>query len=192
MQPLAPAPVIPRSAPPSRSILMLTEQDNSTILATYDTANFLRVYRVRVNWNVPTDFKDNQAAQLNPSLEVTAILSQDSSIPITIASADTPSATNLEPLQRIQLTHLDISPVAPENRTHNPTYPTVMATFALLPPASSVQLLDSSQQYRHATAVICRWQVRTGATNSLSSCFDQLTQKKKSTSAAKPQVSLSS
>ena len=161
------------------------------LLVTYDVSKSLRVFRIKIDWNTPADLKENPTAQVKPVLEVSALLFQNSCLPTSQLSSNATPHTTIESSQRVQLSQLEITPAAPESRTHDPTYPTVMAIFTLLPPAGSIQLLDVSQQYQHASSLVCRWQIRAGATDTLSPCFDQLTQKKKATSAAKPRVRLS-
>lgn len=134
------------------------------LLATYDIARRLKVYRIRIDWNFkppakPT--KDNPGPVVltapNPILDFQAVILEDSCCPSTLTVDQNGNPVlGIDNLNAYQLTHLDFVPYLPDKPLQHP-YPTIMATFASQN-TSSPLIYD---RHHNASSVICRWHYKT-------------------------------
>jgi mediator of RNA polymerase II transcription subunit 16 len=178
-------------------------KESSLLLIAYQVSGSLRLFRIKVNWNLPVDQKDGQLGQQAtspPSLDVSALLEENNCCPTSIFAVDqdNPSNPALDNQNSYQLTYLELLPNAPEyGKDIAQGQASIMAIFTILPPRvmldssdpSGVMLNTStSHQYQQATSIISRWQLRKGVQDKLPSCFEQLSVKKMSTTAITPRV----
>lgn len=118
--------------------------------------------------------------QLTAALVSESLLVENVCVPTLVTSFDS-SAADAEQSPTFGLTQLSMIPAAPDDRTHNPTFLTIAATFATIQTSAGPSMISNAQvQF----SVICRWQIRDGQQNTLSPCFDSLSVKKKAASAA--------
>jgi hypothetical protein len=145
-----------------------------------------------INWNMPPKTESeqqNQAAIPNPSLDVKALLEENSFCPANLPNhgQDDGSNGHIDATYSFQLTKLLFVPLAPDQGTREPTQRTIVAVFTVVPPHSPL-LMDTSHQWQQATSILCRWEVQRDLSDKLSPCFDQLTVKKKSAGGVPPRV----
>lgn len=116
--------------------------------------------------------------QLAAALVSEALLVENVCVPTLVTGFDD-SVPDVEQSPTFGLTQLSMIPAAPDDRTHNPTFLTIAATFAVTQASSGSPIVSTLIQ----SSVICRWQIRDGQQNTLSPCFDSLSVKKKAVSA---------
>jgi hypothetical protein len=153
-----------------------------------------RIYQLKINWNMPAktdNEQQNQAATPNPSLDVKALLEENEFFPSHLPNHGQEDTTNghLDSSYSFTLTELLFVPVAPNQGTKELTQTTILGVYAVIPPANHL-LMDTSHQWQQATSIACRWEVQRNLSDKLSSCFDQLSVKKKATNGVQPRVSI--
>ncbi|KAF2430482.1 hypothetical protein EJ08DRAFT_235033 [Tothia fuscella] len=174
--------------------------DNSLLLVAHQLSGSLRLFRIQVNWNSAANQDDGQPVEYSfssPTLEVSALLEEDSCLPTNTLAFDQHNSVDatLVAHNSYQLTSLELLPNPPEfGKESSHGLATIMAVFTVLPPPPiifdsidpSVLLPDTTKQYQRATSVISRWNLIKGAQNKLPPCFEHLSVKKKSTTAIAP------
>jgi hypothetical protein len=176
---------------------------DALLLAAYQVRRSLRIYQIRINWNLPPKPENEQQAQAqaqaqtanpNPTLEIRSLIEEDSFSPLTLPTQDqepSTTATNgTHPEYAFNLSKLLFVPPAPEQGMKEGSVHTVVGVFNVIPPRQEGMMLEASQQWGQASSVLARWEVQGGLADKLSPCFDQLSVKKKGTSGVAPRVCL--
>ena len=136
----------------------------------------LRLYRVRINWNMPPNPKQIPPTQLSPipTLQVRHVKIEHHCAPFRPAGYSEGSITGPAPKDSSQayLSHLELLPVAPESKHKDPTYPTIMAIFSCVQGNN-----NNSQQFQEPFSIISRWELH-NENQTLHSSFGQLSSKK--------------
>ncbi|KAF2866785.1 mediator complex, subunit Med16 [Massariosphaeria phaeospora] len=157
-----------------------SNNDNTLLLATYNSSGQLHLYRVEVSWNLQPQ-KAGQTLKVfdKPTLQVTDVTPEDYCYPTSPTVVNGDMDNQSEPRIRIpaQLTHLSFLPVTPEQ--NDGTMPTIQAIFST---PSNVVSLDQSQQ-QSPFSIIVKLEVHQTLQNQLHSNLDKVTSKKKSVSA---------
>lgn len=157
------------------------------LLITYNAACCLQLYRVTIKWNLPQTSND---APPSATMTTSCLLKEDDCLPSrTSSSGGDTFATDLRDVPS-QLTHLEFVPAAPEQGGGGPTPPTVIAAFASVSSNPTISLGTAHPQPT-PTGIISRWELHQQTHGVLHGSFDQLTLKKKSTSAVGNRVSRS-
>jgi len=151
-----------------------SNNDSSLLLAAYDVAQRLHMYRVETSWNVPTDKRSTTPFD-KPGLHTTLISIEDDCRPVNQVSHDLTTGTESSGPIAAQLTHLNFLPITPDQE--DGSLPTIQAVFCHPPNLVSVDQL-SSQEANHS--ILVRWQVHQVQQAQLHSSLDQVTSKKKS------------
>lgn len=139
----------------------------------------------------PDTEQQNAAATPNPTLGVRALIEEDAFCPNMLPSTgqdDSEANGHLDPSYAFNLSKLLFMPPAPEQGTKDATVHTIVGVFATVPPPAGM-MMDVGLQWAQAGSVVGTWEVQTGLADRLSSCFDQLSVKKKGTSGVAPRVS---
>ena len=155
--------------------------DNSLLLVIHTLSCQLRLYRIHIKWNAPSNPKQIPPPQLSPTptLQVRRVKIEHHCAPIRSANDLEGSITGADPRNSSQafLCHLEFLPSAPESRHREPTYPTVMAIFSCVQNSN-----NSSQQPQEPFSVVSRWELHT-ENQSLHSSFNKLASKRSSSSS---------
>jgi mediator of RNA polymerase II transcription subunit 16 len=165
---------------------------DSLILAAYQVRGTLRVYQVKIQWNMPPKTENeqqNQQATPNPALDVKALTEENAFCPASLPSVNQDEMSNghIDSSYSYNLSKLLFVPPTPEQGTRVSNGHVVFAVFTILPPSSGM-MMDVSQQWGQATSVCAAWEVQAGQSDQLSSCFDQLSVKKKAATGAPTRV----
>ncbi|KAL5118285.1 Mediator of RNA polymerase II transcription subunit 16 [Pleosporales sp. CAS-2024a] len=152
--------------------------DATLLLAAYDVARRLHLYRVEMAWNVPQDKRASNAAPFEkPGLHVSLLSIEDDCSPTAYINTDLNNGTEHRVATAAQLTHLIFLPTTPEEG--DGTLPTIHALFCRPPNIVSV---DQLQPQESPYSVLVRWEVHQVQQNQLHSSLDQVTSKKKNIS----------
>ncbi len=132
----------------------------------------LRLYRVQINWNIPSNPKQIPPTQFSPipTLQIRHVKLEHHCAPIRSLNDSDGAITGAgsrDPSQAY-LSHLELVPMAPESKHRNPTYPTIVAIFSCVHNDN-----NSSQQFQEPFSIISRWELRS-TNQSLHSSFGQL------------------
>ena len=156
------------------------------------------VVNCRINWNMPprTDNEQQNAqATPNPMLDVKALIEEDAFCPLqtsTSSPQNDSSPSSSSTTDSFNLSKLIFLPPSPEVGSKNPTNAhTIIGVFTTVPPPPSQatgMMPDVGSQWGQANSVIARWEVHGGLQDRISSCFDQLSNKKKGTSGVPARV----
>lgn len=153
-----------------------SNNDNNLLLAAYDVARRLHLYRVETAWNVPPEKRNANAGPFDkPSLHVSLISIEDECNPLSLTSNDLSNGTESRGTAAAQLTHLSFLPVTPEQ--DDGSYPTIQAIFCCPP---NIIYFDQLQPQETPHSVIVKWEVYHVQQNQLHTSLDQVTSKKKS------------
>ncbi len=141
----------------------------------------LRLYRIHVKWNLPTNPKQVPPTQLSPiaTLHIRRVKIEQHFAPSRSANDAEGSVTGADSRNLFQtfLSHLELLPSAPESRHREPTYPTIMAVFSCVNNSNNI-----SQQLQEPFSIISRWELRT-ENQTLHSSFDKLASKRNNASS---------
>lgn len=164
-------------------------------MVTYDTRHCLRLYKIKIDWamqqNQPQEGQQQQPAKVvNPTLKVTAAKLDTNCMP---TSSDLPETGDLSAFgasdsSQYMLTHLElITPSSDHNQAdQQKLFPSVVTVFKNV--SSILPTLTSTPAPAHlsATTLMWTWEMQPAHHSTLSSAFDQLAAKKKSTGSVKP------
>ncbi|OAK98756.1 hypothetical protein IQ06DRAFT_337254 [Phaeosphaeriaceae sp. SRC1lsM3a] len=160
-----------------------SNSDNTLLLAAYDVARRLHLYRVEITWNVPSDKRNASAGPFEkPGLHASLLSIDGNCGPVTFSAGDLSSDTEPRIPAAAQLTHLDFMPVTPEEG--DGSLPTIQAVFCRPP---NIGLFDQMQVQENPHSVLVRWEVHHKQQNQLHPSLDQVTSKKKSIGSISPQ-----
>ena len=158
--------------------------DNTLLLATYDLAGRIDLYRITTRWNIPPPKQGQPPKPFPPpSLEVISLAFQENCLPMAVPSIDQEPNHPTEAKLRLNahITHFNFLPSTPEQGGRPEqgarTVPTIHAVFATPPTVSS---LDQSQSHHSRCSVVARWEFEEKQANILHSSLDKVTLKKKS------------
>ncbi|KAH8731138.1 mediator complex, subunit Med16 [Phaeosphaeriaceae sp. PMI808] len=160
-----------------------SNNDNNLLLAAYDVAQRLHLYKVEPVWNVPENRAADAGPIEKPVLHVSLISTEDDCNPINLVDSDISNGIELRDKITAKLTHLNFLPITPEEDIE--TLPTIQAIFCHPP---NVISFDQLQPQEPLHSVIVRWEVhQTSALQQqrLHPTLDQVTSKKKSISSVK-------
>jgi mediator of RNA polymerase II transcription subunit 16 len=161
-----------------------SNNDNTLLLAAYDVARRLHLYRVEISWNVPPEKRNANAVPFDkPGLQVSLISIEDDCNPISLSSDDMSSGTESRGAAAAQLSHFNFLPSTPEES--DGTTPTIQAIFCRPPNTVS---FDQLQPQENPHSIIVRWEVQHTPQNQLHSSLDQVTSKKKSVSSVTTKI----
>jgi mediator of RNA polymerase II transcription subunit 16 len=156
-----------------------SNNDNSLLLAAYDVARRLHLYRVEVAWNVPQEKRTANAGPFDkPGLHVSLLSIEDDCDPISLIDSDLTNGTEQRSAAAAQLTHLNFLPTTPEEG--DGTLPTIQAVFCRPP---NIIPVDQLQPQEHPYSVIVRWEAHQTQQTQLHPSLDQVTSKKKAVSS---------
>lgn len=152
--------------------------DNALLLVVHTLSRHLRIYRIHIKWNLPSNPNQVPLTQLSPvpALQVRRVQIEHHCAPARSANDVDGLISGADPGNSSQafLSHLELLPSAPESRHREATYPTVMAVF------SSVQHSNhSSQQHQEPFSIVSRWELHS-ENQTLHTSFDKLASKKNS------------
>ncbi|KAL6704016.1 Mediator of RNA polymerase II transcription subunit 16 [Coniothyrium glycines] len=156
-----------------------SNNDNTLLLAAYDTQRRIYLYRVETVWNVPQEKRNPSSGPFErPTLQVSLLAIEDNCDPVDISNNDLGNSTESRGAAAAQLTHLNFLPVTPEQ--NDGSIPTIQAIFCKPPNLASFDQLGS-QDLPHS--IIVRWEVHQTQQSQVHSSLDQVTSKKKSVSS---------
>lgn len=156
-----------------------SNNDSSLLLAAYDVARRLHLYRVEVTWNVSQEKRNaNNGLFDKPGLHVSLLSIEDNCDPVGLISGDLSNGTEQRSAASAQLTHFNFLPTTPEE--DDGTLPTIQAVFCHPPNIVSFGQLQTQE---NAYSVIARWQIHHAQQSQLHPSLDQVTSKKKSVSS---------
>jgi mediator of RNA polymerase II transcription subunit 16 len=156
-----------------------SNNDNTLLLAAYDVARRLHLFRVEATWNVPPEKRNANAGPFDkPGLQVSLISIEDYCNPIGLTSDDLSNGTETRDAVAAQLTHFSFLPSTPEEG--DGSTPTIQAIFCRPPNTVS---FDQLQPQENPHSIIVRWEVLHTPQTQLHSSLDQVTSKKKSVSS---------
>lgn len=168
--------------------------DKHMQLVTYDSHYTLRLYTVEVNWGASKDAQESQgkSLSLNPSLKVSPVDVEPHCVPNGTDQTDPADMAGLGLGDGIHyvLTHLEIVPPALDTGSAGQRLNSVLAVFKNVPlviPSTNDGTQPSSLS---PSTLVWTWQLQPATTGNLSSSFDQLSAKKKSTDSVKTKSSL--
>ncbi|KAI9738670.1 MAG: mediator complex subunit [Cirrosporium novae-zelandiae] len=151
--------------------------ENSLLVATYNTAKVLNIYRVMMKWNTPNT-KLPQAFSY-PSIQARLVVSKDLSMFIPPAASDLETLGSSRSRYQYELTHLQIVPSS--NEKGDPANPegdsAILAVFSRA---------TSSFEQQMPSCSIVRWEFKR-LTDSLHPTFDEVASKKHNASNSKNQ-----
>jgi mediator of RNA polymerase II transcription subunit 16 len=150
--------------------------DNTLLLAAYDVASRLHLYRIEATWNIPPQ-KHGQPAPKHyekPHLQVSALTIDDECAP-TMINNNLNSGAEARVKVPSQLTHLNFLPITPEKG--DGSIPTIQAIFSTPP---DIVAVNQSQPQQNPFSIIARWEVHQMQQNQLHTSLDKVTSKKKS------------
>jgi mediator of RNA polymerase II transcription subunit 16 len=153
-----------------------SSNDSNLLLAAYDVARRLHLYRVEMMWNVPPEKRNANTGPFDkPGLHVSMISIEEDCNPINVANVDLTSGLESKSPAAAQLTHLNFLPTTPEEG--NGLVPTIQAIFCRPP---SIISFDQLQPQETPHSVLVRWEVHHAQQDQLHPSLDQVTSKKKS------------
>jgi mediator of RNA polymerase II transcription subunit 16 len=160
-----------------------SNNDASLLLAAYDVAERLHLYRVEITWNVPQEERNaNRNANAGPfdkpSLHVSLLSIEDDCNPIGLISGDLSNGTEQRSAAAAQLTHFNFLPATPEE--DDGSVPTIQTVFCRPPNIAS---FDQMQAPENPYSVVVRWEVHHVQQSQLHPSLDHVTSKKKSVSS---------
>jgi mediator of RNA polymerase II transcription subunit 16 len=156
-----------------------SNNDNTLLLAAYDVARRIHLYRVEATWNVPPEKRNANAGPFDkPGMQVSLISIEDECHPVSLTSDDLSTGTETRGSVAAQLTHFNFLPSTPEEG--DGTTPTIQAIFCCPP---NTVFFDPLQPQENLHSVIVRWEVQHTPQNQLHTSLDQVTSKKKSVSS---------
>jgi len=145
----------------SQKVPQRKSPDGSLLLATYDSVQTLRIYRVLVRWN---SSQDSRPPKLSPSMTVLKLTQNDLAAPQELAIFD-PQRAVISSLKLFSPVHDFVT-----KRVH-PSF--VMATYTTFDPTMSI-----SRNLGHiSSTIVCRWNI-TEEQEELHPCFTNLSSKK--------------
>jgi mediator of RNA polymerase II transcription subunit 16 len=151
-----------------------SDNDNKLLLAAYDVARRLHLFRVETIWNVPPEKKNANSGPFDkPTIQVTHIMTEDNCGPTNITSDDLSNGVESRSAVAAQLTHLNILPMTPEQ--DDGSLPTIQAIFCRPPDVVS---FDQLQPQEPSYSVIVRWEIHQVQQNQLHPSLDQVTSQK--------------
>jgi mediator of RNA polymerase II transcription subunit 16 len=156
-----------------------SNNDNTLLLAAYDVARRIHLYRVEATWNVPPEKRNANAGPFDkPGMQVSLISIEDECHPVSLTSDDLSTGTETRGSVAAQLTHFNFLPSTPEEG--DGTTPTIQAIFCCPP---NTVFFDPLQPQENLHSVIVRWEIQHTPQNQLHTSLDQVTSKKKSVSS---------
>jgi len=157
-------------------------------LATYDVSGRLRIYQIKINWPPQPNQKDGNPNQITtpPTLQVKALQTIVAGIPSQITTED-PTISPMLDSTSLQLTHFELLPNPMEHPAIENSSLLVLAVFTAIP-SQPASLLDAASNYHQNFSVLCRWKLLRDFEYSLSSCFDELAARKKTSSTVSARV----
>ncbi|KAH0544055.1 hypothetical protein FGG08_001673 [Glutinoglossum americanum] len=168
-----------------------SDKDNSLLLAVHTASHQIRLYRININWNIPTNQKPIPQSQVpsTATLQISHVKVDDFCFPLgPIEGKDVPQSQigqndiSRGDVSRAQLSHLEMIPPAPLPSKHSePSYPIIMATFSYIPSP-----FEEPQQNVDTFSVIARWELRS-TPQSLHPSFDKLGTRRNSVGSANEQ-----
>ena len=166
----------------------LTCADESLALATYDVNGRIRTYQININWGQQPNQKDGKPNQnpTNPILQVKALQTITAGIPSQTNGED-PTISPILDGSFLQLTHFELLPTPTEHHANENPSLLVLAVFTSIP-SRPTNLLDAASNYHQNFSILCRWKLLRDFEYNLSSCFDELTSRKKSSSTVNSRV----
>jgi len=159
--------------------MRLTCADNTLLLAAYDVAGRLHLYRIEATWNIPPQ-KHGQPPPKHyekPVLEVFGLTVDDDCSP-TMINNNLNAGTEARVKVPAQLTHLNFLPITPE--PNDGSLLTIQAIFSTPP---DVVAVNQNQPQQNPFSIVARWEVHRVEQNQLHSSLDKVTSKKKSVSS---------
>jgi mediator of RNA polymerase II transcription subunit 16 len=152
-----------------------SNNDKILLLAAYDVARRLLVYRIETTWNVPPEKKNPSAGHIDkPVLHISLITVEENCSPVDTVSTELTNGAETGGSIASQLTQLNFMPATPEK--DNASLPTIQAIFCRPPNLVNFDPLQA-QDPQHS--VIVRWEVQETQQAQLHPSLDQVTSKKK-------------
>jgi len=166
----------------------LTRADESLALAVYDVNGRIRTYQININWGQQSNQKEGKPNQnpTNPTLQVKALQTITAGIPSQTNGED-PTISPILDSSVLQLTHFELLPNPMEHHATENSSLLVLAVFTAIP-SRPTSLLDATSNYHQNFSILCRWKLLRDFEYNLSSCFDELAARKKSSSTVSPRV----
>ncbi|KIW06622.1 hypothetical protein, variant [Verruconis gallopava] len=163
-------------------------ENDGLLLIAHQLCRATRLYQLRINWNMPPKQENdsqNLTALPNPVLDVRSLLEEHFMSPQNLPNHSqddtlaTTNGNNVDSMYEFHLAKLLFVPPAPDQGTKEPTLQTILAVFTIVPPSHEGMMVDPSQRWGLASTIISRWEVQRDVGDNLSTCFDQLSVKKK-------------